>query len=420
MSRQNKIRPTIAATILLAFTAMLLAAALAPAVSANAKGHRSAAHRRCAKRVQAHPRARRAPRGCKRAGHATVKRAAAAVAPASPVRAAAPERAAIAAPPAAVTTLMPAPQLPSEEAPERFFSPSSFWNRPISAAAAVEPDSPATIASLAHTIEVEEAGKTGPAINTVEWSVPIYTVPAGQPEVSVTLDAPYAAAPLRQAFAAVPLPPAAEPARGRDHHLVVWQPSTDRLWEFWRLEHTASGWQAEWGGAMQHVSEASGVYGPDSWPGATSMWGASASSLSIAGGLITFTDLERGRIEHALAISLPAARAGVFDAPAARSDGESNEPTALPEGAHLRLDPSLDLAAMHLPRLTLMLAEAAQRYGIYVRDVAGNVAFNAQDPIGGTNPYLGASGYFEGSYPRALLTSFPWGRLEYLAPEASG
>jgi hypothetical protein len=34
--------------------------------------------------------------------------------------------------------------------------------------------------------------------------------------------------------------------------------------------------------------------------------------LSIAGGLITLEDLEKGQLNHALAISLPNGRAGVY------------------------------------------------------------------------------------------------------------
>ena len=314
----------------------------------------------------------------------------------------------------------PPVQAAGETTPSRFFAPTSFWNEPDAAEATVSPESAAVVGALVHTVETEAAERRGPAINTTEWSVPVYTVPAEQPTVAVTLEAPYAAPGLRAAFAAVPLPPDAEPARGNDRHLVVWQPSTDRLWEFWHLRQTASGWEADWGGAMEHVSQDPGVYEPGDWPESSSLWGASASSLSIAGGLITFTDLEAGRIEHALAMSVPAARAGVHYAPAARSDGESAEPTALPEGAHLRIDPSLDLASLGLPHLTLMMAEAAQRYGIYVRDVAHNVAFNAQDPVGPTNPYLGPGGWFEGSYPQKLLARFPWSSLELLTPGSPG
>jgi hypothetical protein len=144
----------------------------------------------------------------------------------------------------------------------------------------------------------------------------------------------------------------------------------------------------------------------------------SATSLSVAGGLITLEDLELGQINHALAIAIPNARSKEYSSPAQRTDGYSTAPMSLPEGAHLRLDPNLNLASLHLPRFTLMLAEAAQRYGIFVRDSASNVAFVAQDPTPtGTEPYTGAHGYFEGKTPLQLLSAFPWAYLELLKME---
>ena len=166
---------------------------------------------------------------------------------------------------------------------------------------------------------------------------------------------------------------------------------------------------------MQNVSSAPGVYGADAWPGAQRWWGASATSLAIAGGVMTFQDLQQGRIEHAIAIAIPNPRGGLYALPAQREDGHSSNPLSLPEGAHLRLDPSLDLAALHLAPLTRMMAEAAQRYGIIVRDKAPNVAFFGQDPTSTeTNPYAGPSGYFGGKYPIQLLASFPWSHLQVL------
>jgi len=272
------------------------------------------------------------------------------------------------------------------------------------------------VGAFAEQIAAAYEAKKGEAfINTTSWSVPIYTVSDTQAKVKVTLEDASKTPALQLAWDAVPLPPAAKPARGTDRHLVVWQPSADKLWEFWGLEKTGSGWQAKWGGAIKRALSNSGAYGPEAWPGAQPGWGASASSLSIAGGLITLEDLEKGQINHALAIALPNVRAGVYASPARRSDGGSTEPLSLPEGAHLRLDPSLDLASLHLPKLTLMLAEAAQRYGIFVRDQASEPVFYAQDPIPtGTEPYTGARGYFEGKSPSQLLASFPWSHLQLL------
>jgi hypothetical protein len=253
----------------------------------------------------------------------------------------------------------------------------------------------------------------GPWINTTSDSVPIYTVEASQPTVAVQLEAEEPA--LAASWSEVPLPPTAKAAAGTDKTLVVWQPSTDRMWEFWRLVHKASGWAASWGGSMQNVSSDPGVYGTEAWPGAEPWWGVSATSLAIVGGLMTFEDLQQGRIEHALAIAIPNVRANVYALPAQRDDGQSTNPQTLPEGAHLRLEPQLDLAALHLPPLTLMMAEAAQKYGIIVRDKASNVAFFGQAPASTeTNPYAGPSGYFAGELPSQLLASFPWSYLQVL------
>jgi len=297
----------------------------------------------------------------------------------------------------------------------RFFSPTSFWNTPLAGNAPLDPHSAELVGAFGEEVGHELQAKNGPWISTTSYSVPIYTAPAGQPTVEVQLLSQSPAPALQAAWSQVPLPANAHPSAGTDGTLVVWQPSTDRLWEFWRLTHAAAGWQASWGGAMQDVSSNPGVYGPEAWPDAKPWWGSSASSLSIAGGLITLEDLQRGQINHALAMAIPNVRAGVYASPAQRSDGTSSSQLSLPEGAQLRLDPSLDLAALHLPPLTLMIAQAAQRYGIFIRDKATVVKFFAQDPVSApSNPYLGPAGYFEGKYPRQLLASFPWEHLQLM------
>jgi hypothetical protein len=302
-------------------------------------------------------------------------------------------------------------------APFRFFSPTSFWNESLPADAPVDPTSAAVMGAFDEEIAAEERVGDGPWINTTSYSIPVYTVPADQPTVPVRLDGSVNV-PLAAAWSAVPLPPTAVPAAGHDGSLVVWQPSTDRLWEFHQLLHEGDAWKANWGGAMQNVSSNPGVYGSEVWPGAQSWWGISASSLSLVGGLISLEDLEKGQINHALEMAIPDVRVGVYASPAQRSDGKIGGPLSLPEGAHLRLNPKLDLAAMHLPRLTLMIAEAAQRYGIFVTDGSSDVEIDAQDPTPtGTNPYTGPDGYFDGQHPNQLLASFPWSQLELLKME---
>jgi hypothetical protein len=300
-------------------------------------------------------------------------------------------------------------------APFRFFSSSSFWNVPVASSATLDPNSAGLVNELAATVTAEEQAKEGPWINTTSYSIPLYTVPATQPTVKVTLENATTAPALQAAWTAVPLPAEAHPATGTDGVLALWQPSTNKLWDFWRLVQKTDGWHASWGGAMQNVTSNPGVYGPEAWPGAQNWWGDSASSLEPLGGLISLEDLERNLINHALAIAIPNVRAGVYASPAKRDDGKSTNPLSLPEGAHLRLNPNLNIPNLHLPHTTQLIAEAAQRYGIYIRDGARNITFYAQDPTPTkTNPYTGPTGYFEGQHPSKLLATFPWKELQVL------
>jgi hypothetical protein len=301
--------------------------------------------------------------------------------------------------------------------PFRFFSSHSFWNTPVQAKAPVDPHSRALISDLMRYVKREQAGRYGPWINARSNGVTILTVPPNQPTVSVQLrHAPDAN--LSAAWSAVPLPASARPSPG-DNDLAVWQPSTDTMWEFFQLHRDAGGWEAEWGGAMRNVSSNSGVYGPDAWPGLgwtgdESNWGVTAASFPIVGGAITYDDLKAANIDHALALVYPNVRRRTFVWPAQRDDGWSTDPDSLPEGTRLRLDPSLNLAALKMPPLTRLIAQAAQRYGIIIRDQSPVMAFIQQDPTGMPAFQALSPKLTEGLYASQLMASFPWGHLQVM------
>jgi hypothetical protein len=289
------------------------------------------------------------------------------------------------------------------------FGVGSVWTSRVDGSQTLDPSSPALVATLVGMVGPEVAGGYGPWINTTSYSAPVYAVPAYQPLVPVILNnlQPFAA-PLRASFAAgVPLPANAQPAAGRDAHLVVWQPSSNTMWEFFHMRLLSNGWNSGWGGIMQTVSQNPGYFS-----GALSSWGATASALPLVGGLITPSELQAGVINHALALAIPQTRWNVWAWPAQRTDGNDPSANSIPEGAWFRLDPNLNLASLHLPPLTLMLAQAAQRYGIIIRDKAGVVTFSAQDPTPtGTNPY---PQLFGTPWPSTVLGSFPWSHLQLL------
>jgi hypothetical protein len=200
--------------------------------------------------------------------------------------------------------------------------------------------------------------------------------------------------------------------------LTVWQPASNTLWEFFHLRREGGAWRADWGGAIRAVSHSPGFYDARSWPGLSGFhWGATATSLPVAAGVMRIAELRRNRIEHALAMNVPTARPGVFAWPAQRSDGIGSS-ADIPEGAHFRLDPSLDLASLDLPPLTLAMAEAAQRYGIIVRDQTGvgnGISFSGQAARpAGEAPYTRPGGFYGGLTPSQLLADFPWADLQLL------
>ncbi len=292
------------------------------------------------------------------------------------------------------------PYSPAPGTGSPFFAPTSVWNRPLASNAPID----ARSAALVNELNNELNGPAIPWINTTEWSVPVYTVAGSRPTTRVSLSGNQWA-PLANAWQSVPIPGDAQAAGGSDSHLVVWQPDTDTMWEFWRLSGSGSSWSAGWGGRMQNVSASSGIY-PDKM-------GGTATSVPLVAGLLTLDELERGEINHALALAVPSPRKGHCVAPIHREDGTSSHPNALPEGAHLRLPASLDVEALNVPEATKVIARAAQRYGMILRDKSGSVSLYGEDPRP-SGRYDVYESFFGGLQPDEILEQFPWDQLQVL------
>lgn len=280
------------------------------------------------------------------------------------------------------------------------FSPSSAWSARLSDSAPLAPGSAGLVAELRR--QAERPG--GLWINTDAYSVPVYTVGPDQPTVRVIADDGHP--PLVEMWAQVPLPPDAVPAAGSDGHLVVHQPSTDTLWEFWALRREADGWHARWGGRMDDVSRNPGYF--------AAPYGATATGLALLGGLIRADEMAAGVIPHALAVGIPDVKQGEFVWPAQRGDGTSWSPEAIPEGTRFRLNPHLDLGTLGLTPAARAIAQALQDYGLIVRDRAGAVVLYGEDPrpLGG-DPWPGLLN----EWPDKLLATLPWAELQVVVPD---
>ena len=346
----------------------------------------------------------------------------------------------------------------AEGSAQQCFFPSSFFCEKLDATEKLDPASSAMVTELrnmAYGVDPQNTFDCGRAISTdnpLKWTAQetllcgsltfraginyddyapmLYTVSADQPRVPVVLDNNDAS--LRATLAAgVPIPEEAQAAGGTDGQMIIYQPSTDTMWEFWRARKDVNGtWHTSWGGVIPDVSRNPGHYedivNPSGGYTERHLWGGPSSSIPNLPGLITADQLRSGVIRHALVFATWANKPKEWVYPAQRTDGrckgESLEYCSdIPQGARFRLDPKFDVSKIAHPTVR-MLAKAVQDYGMVLNNTTGSgVSFYAEGWRGHTpivNPYYGSEGLFRAD-PTQLLTTqfmrkFPWGRLQML------
>lgn len=276
------------------------------------------------------------------------------------------------------------------QGPQRPFSATSPWNTQISAAPAIDPLSAAMIAGV----------QSKPALyaGMHEFGIPIYQASSGTPTYSVKCSQT-AWGPCPFDGKQVPIPDGARPHTGSDGAMVVVDQQMGVTYEFWRARHVNDGWSTTFG--------AINSLGGSGWGGA-----ATGSGASRLGGVIRLAEIANGDIPHALALQSNNVCAGVFRAPALKTDGISTLPNCIPEGARLQLDPSIDLAKLKLTPAELAVGTAMQRYGGYLVDMSGSplsVSFEL-DPStpSSISPVYKKAGL---RWDYDDMAGIPWGRL---------
>lgn len=298
----------------------------------------------------------------------------------------------------------------NEERSYKVFVADSFWYKPVPADAPLNPNSAGMLKNFLAQISAYYGDVN---LDVDRWTAPIYEPAAGTATVAVRqLRIPNAG--LAAQFSAVPLPTYTQIPdwTDTDREVVLFQPSRDRMWEFWQLARDVNGWSASWGGEMQHVSRNDGIWARP--------YGATATGLPLIGGQLSIDELLAGKINHAMGIALVETDArDVVSWPANRSDGWSSGKlpgTLIPEGLRFRLDPTLNVDALHLTPIAKMVAKAAQIYGFVVWDRSSSIALRAENPLSRTalgqpNPYPRLT---QGVPTYAIFKNFPWNHLQFL------
>ena len=289
------------------------------------------------------------------------------------------------------------------------FGPLSVFRQDIRSAPTAA-DSAAQVTNLTQQVTDHYGGVA--AFNVWNYNTTVAVAAPDQARSRVTFDdcqhkgsVPYGLYGVKGQFEDVPVPANAVAAAGSDAELTVYSPSSDQVWEFWVTRKRADGWHACWGGRIDKASTSPGFF--------SNYFGATATGLPNAEGMVSVADARQGHIDHALSLQvIDAAQALDISYPAQRGDGQGTGP--IREGTRFRLDPSVNVDALALNPYAKMIAKAAQTYGFVVTDKGGAVAVLGESGAavtgnGGANPWnelLGATPSY------SVLTGFPWNRLQ--------
>ncbi|GAB1821760.1 hypothetical protein [Herbidospora sp. RD11066] len=265
--------------------------------------------------------------------------------------------------------------------PTNGFAKWGPWNQKIPRHVTLAPNSQAIV----NNIKLDKEQNYGSwAINTDEYSAPIYTVGRHTPRkkwrFSDCLGLPHLAPVIADSLRAVPTPPDLIVSKGTDASVAIYQPSTDTYWDFWRAEKDAQGnWSACWGGKIDNFSRNPGIF--------DNPLGATATGLPFGAFTIRIEELRRGYIDHALNIVTVRTRTDCNSWPATRNDGYVDGADIPCEGQRFRLDPAFDISTLTSPAART-IARAMQEYGLIMTDKGGALVTYAEDP----RPYMAANG----------------------------
>lgn len=182
-----------------------------------------------------------------------------------------------------------------------------------------------------------------------------------------------------------------------DNNMVILDLDTRCEYDLWQARKVNGSWEASWGSGLSMDSDGIQPHGMSS----------RGSGFSFLGGVVWPNEFESG-IHHAMVFSYPFTKAGGPVFPATDSDGEDTRAFAIPEGALVRLDPSVDISAF--PARERAIAKAMQEYGMYLVDNGGEsgiAIYGVDAKSAAVDPY-GIGG------ESISLANIPLGRLQVM------
>jgi hypothetical protein len=141
-----------------------------------------------------------------------------------------------------------------------------------------------------------------------------------------------------------------------DRHAIVVDPVHGLLYEFYQLHRTRSGWEASQSSVFDLKSNR---LRPDTWTS------TDAAGLPIFPAVVRHDELKRGRIDHALRVTVPRSRRA-YVYPATHFASSRTDEDLPRMGERLRLRKDFDISGFS--REAQVILTALKRYGMFVAD----------------------------------------------------
>lgn len=196
----------------------------------------------------------------------------------------------------------------------------------------------------------------------------------------------------------VRVPAGAKADPGSDGHMVIYDPNKQTAYDLYRARRSGGRWV---GASAASVNVRSGKGGTGKRNG------ANAAHTALLAGLIRPQEIKRGRINHAIGVTIPGIGPGAPRCPADYNVPTTNTRNAPPEGTHFQLSKRANISG--LPRTQKIVAKALQRYGMIVVDNGGTIAFRGENPIGKASDAWAAVGFPSGN--SISLSGLPFDHL---------
>lgn len=298
----------------------------------------------------------------------------------------------------------------------RPYGSSSPFNQPLPASPRLYSNSAAVVS---RTLRFGTPGNmvAGNADTSGDYAHPSYYSRTSDPWFKIHCTEPWGTCPIEGMW--VQIPDAARPAGGADGHMAVIDQPDGWEYDFWQVQHKPGG-----GGEIDI-----------SWGGRTSTSGdglgsnATAAQFGLQAGIIRAQEMEAGKINHALFMTVSCTTGG-YVYPARGGGSTCSDTTNAPAGGmRFQLNYSdAEIAALNVPQWKKTILTALAHYGAYIGDTGGSgigfefesgstyTSFGYQDEMVKFAQSQSGVAYYNGLYVFHVADGVDWTRFRVIDP----